>query len=215
MKGSKLSTMKKAKPTFALELQLKNEGYQCIVGVDEAGRGPLSGPVVAAAVYIPDGFDTSDINDSKKLSSKKRELLYNKIREECIWAISQVDEKLIDQINIREATKLAMRNAVYKLDKADFALIDGNFIPEFLYIPAQAVVGGDGLSLSIAAASIVAKVRRDHLMEALHARYPVYNWKQNKGYGTEEHRKAIELYGPSPYHRKSFAGVKEWTSLNK
>ncbi len=198
----------KNRPTNNLELELKNKGYQYIIGVDEAGRGPLAGPVVAAAVHIPDGFDTSEIDDSKKLSSKKRELLYNKIRKECDWAIGRVDEYLIDQINIREATKLAMRRAIYDMRKAQFALIDGNFIPEFIYIPAQAVVGGDGISVSIAAASIVAKVRRDHIMESLHAVYPIFNWKQNKGYGTEEHRKALKIYGATPYHRKSFKGVK-------
>jgi ribonuclease HII len=122
----------KTKPTFELELELKNRGYKYIVGLDEAGRGPLAGPVIAAAVHIPDGFDTSEVNDSKKLSSKKRELLYNKIREECDCAIGQVETSLIDQINIREATKLAMRRAIYGLDKADFALIDGDFVPEFI-----------------------------------------------------------------------------------
>lgn len=206
----RLMKKKTNKPTFELELDLRNKGYRYIIGVDEAGRGPLAGPVIAAAVYIPDGFDTSEINDSKKLSSKKRELLYNKIRKECVVATGQVDSDIIDRINIREATKLAMRRAIYDLRKAEFALIDGNFIPEFIYIPAQAVIGGDGLSFSIAAASIIAKVTRDSFMEALHAVYPIYNWKQNKGYGTEEHRNAIKTYGTTPFHRKTFGGVKEY-----
>lgn len=204
--------MTKNKPTYDLELELKNKGYQCIIGVDEVGRGPLMGPVVAAAVYIPDGFDTSEINDSKKLSSKKRRVLYNKIINGCKYATSHVDERIIDAINIREATKLAMRHVIQSLSYlgADFALVDGNFIPNLIDIPAQPVIGGDSKSVSIAAASIVAKVRRDDEIAALHTIYPVYNWKQNKGYGTKEHREAIKLYGITPCHRKSFSGVKEY-----
>jgi len=196
-------------PTLDLELELKNKGYRYIIGVDEVGRGPLMGPVVAAAVHIPDGFDISEIKDSKKLSSKKRRLFYNVIVKECSYTVASVDEKMIDAINIREATKLAMRNAIIHHFEADFALVDGNFLPDLINIPAQAVVKGDNLSASIAAASIVAKVERDSLVEALHTFHPVYNWKSNKGYGTREHREAIKLYGITPYHRKSFSGVKE------
>lgn len=201
-------------PTYDLELELKNKGYKYIIGVDEVGRGPLAGPVVAAAVWIPDGFDTTGIKDSKKLSSKKRELFYNKITEECKYAIAEVDNNIIDADNIRESTKFAMRNCINDMQGADFALVDGNFIPEFIDIPARYVIKGDSKSVSIAAASIVAKVYRDRILDALHVMYPVYNWKQNKGYGTEEHRDAIKLYGVTPYHRKTFGGVKQFVENN-
>jgi ribonuclease HII len=191
---------------------LRNQGYKYIIGVDEAGRGPLAGPVVAAAVHIPDGFDTSEINDSKKLSSKKRALLYNNIIESCPHAVSQVEVRIIDEINIREATKLAMRQVIYDmLSVADYALVDGNFVPEMATdIPIKPIIRGDQLSVSIAAASILAKVRRDMDMVALDRFYPVYNWKQNKGYGTKEHRDAIKEYGPCEHHRMGFRGVKEY-----
>ena len=200
----------KTEPTYNLELELKNKGYQYIIGIDEVGRGPLAGPVVAASVHIPEGFDTTGIKDSKKLSSKQREMFYNKITQICDYTISEVDNNIIDAINIREATKLAMRKCIYEMEEADFALIDGDFVPEFIDIPAKAVVKGDNISVSIAAASIVAKVHRDRILEALHVLYPVYNFKQNKGYGTQEHRDAIKLYGVTKYHRKTFSGVKEY-----
>jgi len=195
---------KNSTPTFDLELSLQNQGYRFIIGIDESGRGPLAGPVCAAAVCIPDGFDTTGINDSKKLSSKKRELFYNRIIEECIYSYSMVDNNMIDAINILEATKLAMRQCIYKIPDADFALIDGNFVPKFIIIPAQAVIGGDRLSVSIAAASIVAKVVRDNWVLEAHKKYPMYGWDHNKGYGTKEHRAAIEKYGPCELHRRSF-----------
>jgi len=198
------------KPTYDIELDLKNQGYKHIIGIDEAGRGPLMGPVVAAGVYIPDGFDTSEINDSKKLSAKKREYLHDKIVAECPHAIAKVDEKMIDEINIREATKLAMRNVIYLANYADIAIIDGNFIPENIDITAKAIIGGDHLSVSIAAASIVAKAVRDMIVMTYHNKYPIYGWDRNKGYGTQEHMEAIKIYGPSPYHRKTFGGVKEY-----
>jgi ribonuclease HII len=201
----------KNKPTYDLELDLRNQGYKYIIGIDEAGRGPLMGSVVAAGVYILDGFDTSEINDSKKLSAKKREYLYNKITAVtagCHWAVSQVDQKMIDEINILEATKLAMRNVVYLMNEADIALIDGNFVPPNIDIPARAIIGGDNLSVSIAAASIIAKVTRDEMIMGMHKEYPIYSWDKNKGYGTKEHREAIALYGPCIYHRKTFSGVK-------
>ena len=200
----------KTKPTYNLELGLKNKGYQYIIGIDEAGRGPLAGPVVAAAVYLPDGFDTTGINDSKKLSSKKRELFYNKITRACPYAISEVDEKLIDEINIREATKLAMRKVVYNMSEADFVLVDGNFVPEFIDIPAQMVIGGDRLSVSIAAASIIAKVWRDRIMDSYHMRWPAYGFNTNRGYGTKHHREVIKMIGPCSIHRKTFRRVKEY-----
>ncbi len=198
------------KPTLDLELELKNKGYQYIIGVDEAGRGPLMGPVVAAAVNIPDGFDFSGINDSKKLSSKKRGLLYNTITEECDCSYYWIDNHTIDAINILEATKMAMRYAILAITKADYALIDGNFVPESTKIDAQAVIGGDRKSVSIAAASIVAKVMRDGMIEYYHNQYPIYGFNKHKGYGTKFHKKMIALYGPCPYHRRSFRGVKEY-----
>lgn len=198
------------KPTYDIELDLKNQGYKYIIGIDESGRGPLMGPVVAVGVYIPDGFDTSEINDSKKLSAKKREYLYDKIIAECDWAIGQVDEKLIDIMNIAQATKLAMRQVIYQMNKADFVLIDGNFLPENMDIPERCIINGDNLSVSIAAGSIVAKVTRDRMIMELHKEYPIYGWDRNKGYGTREHREAIKLYGPCVYHRKTFGRVREY-----
>jgi len=200
----------KNKPTFDIELSLKNQGYKYIIGIDEAGRGPLAGPVVAAAVYIPDGFPTVGINDSKQISSKNRELFYNNITKGCDYTIVEIDNKMVDAINIREATKLAMQRCIFQMEKADAAIIDGNFVPDQIPIFAKPIIKGDNLSFSIAAASILAKVWRDHIMEALHTFHPVYNWKQNKGYGTLEHREAIKKYGITNYHRKSFGGVKEY-----
>jgi ribonuclease HII len=205
-----MKTKIREKPTYDLEMNLRDHGFKYIVGVDEAGRGPLMGPVVAAAVHLPDGFPTDEINDSKKLSAKKRSELFAKIAAECDARIHLVQNDVIDQINIREATKLAMQFAISKVEKADYALIDGDFLPNFLEIPAKAVIGGDRISISIAAASIVAKVYRDHLVEKYHKQFPIYNWKKNKGYGTKEHRDAIKVYGITPYHRKSFGGVKEY-----
>jgi len=206
--------MNKNKPTDDIELQLRNEGYKHIIGIDEAGRGPLMGPVVAAGVYIPDGFDTSEIKDSKKLSAKKREYLCNKITFGCYSAITKVDQKMIDEINILEATKLAMRNVIYLMREADYAIIDGNFIPSNIDIPAKAVIGGDNLSVSIAAASIVAKVIRDEMVMKMHKEFPIYGWDTNKGYGTKKHMEAIKIYGPSIYHRKTFGRVREYVRKN-
>jgi len=199
----------KNKPTYDIELRLKNEGYKYIIGIDEVARGTLVGSVVAAAVHIPNnGFDSSEIRDSKKLSAKKREYLYDKIIAECDWVVEQVNEKLIDEINILEATKLAMRNAIYQMSKSDIALIDGNFSPGNVDIPIKCIVSGDNLSVSIAAASIIAKVTKDKIMTELDKELPIYNWRKNMGYGTKEHLEAIKLYGPSIYHRKTFSGVK-------
>jgi len=200
----------KTKPTDDLELGLKNKGYKYIIGIDEAGRGPLMGPVVAAAVHIPDGFDTAGINDSKKLSSKNRGLFYNNIVNNCDYAVHQIDSRTIDAMNIREATKMCMSQVIFAMPKAVYALIDGNFLPDLLDIPAECVIGGDSKSVSIAAASIVAKVTRDRMVLDMHERYPIYGWDKNKGYGTQQHRDAIKLYGATPYHRKSFRRVKEY-----
>ena len=180
-------------------------GYKYVCGVDEAGRGPLAGPVFAAAVILPRGCVIDGVNDSKKLTEKKREQLYSKIKEQslayCV-ASASVDE--IDEINILNATFLAMTRAVSGLQvKADFALVDGNRLPS-LEIDAKAVVKGDSLSESIAAASILAKVERDHFMLNLDNEYPNYAFEKHKGYGTKLHIEMIKKYGASNVHRKTF-----------
>lgn len=180
-------------------------GYKYVCGVDEAGRGPLAGPVFAAAVILPRDYVIDGVNDSKKLTEKKREQLYSKIKEQslayCV-ASASVDE--IDEINILNATFLAMTRAVSGLQvKADFALVDGNRLPS-LEIDAKAVVKGDSLSESIAAASILAKVERDHFMLNLANEYPNYAFEKHKGYGTKLHIEMIKKYGASNVHRKTF-----------
>ncbi len=180
-------------------------GYKAVCGVDEAGRGPLAGPVCAAAVILPEGVVIDGVNDSKKLTEKKREALFDVIREQALAysiAYATVDE--IEEINILNATMLAMRRAVDGLSvKADYAMIDGNKIPE-LNIDAECIVKGDARSMSIACASILAKVSRDRLLYKYAEEYPMYGFDKHKGYGTKAHREAILEYGPCPYHRKSF-----------
>lgn len=181
------------------------KGYKSVCGVDEAGRGPLAGPVCAAAVILPEGVIIDGVNDSKKLSEKKRESLFDVIREQALSysiAYATVDE--IKEINILNATMLAMRRAIDGLDiKADYAMIDGNKIPP-LDIDAECIVKGDAKSMSIACASILAKVSRDRLLYKYAEEYPMYGFDKHKGYGTKVHREAILKYGPCPYHRKSF-----------
>lgn len=181
------------------------KGYKSVCGVDEAGRGPLAGPVCAAAVILPDGVIIDGVNDSKKLSEKKRESLFDVIREQALSysiAYATVDE--IEEINILNATMLAMRRAIDGLDiKADYAMIDGNKIPP-IDIDAECIVKGDAKSMSIACASILAKVSRDRLLYKYAEEYPMYGFDKHKGYGTKVHREAILKYGPCPYHRKSF-----------
>jgi len=199
------------KPTYDLEYKLKNERYKCIIGIDEAGRGGLLGPVVAAGVIISNGFDTSDINDSKKLSAKKREYLYGKITSACTYSVHAISAEIIDQVNILEATKMAMKLVVADVrNEVDFVLVDGNFLIPNINIDQKAVVNGDNISVSIAAASIIAKVTRDRMMLDLHKLYPIYGLDKHKGYGTKFHRDAIKLYGPCEYHRKTYKGVKEY-----
>lgn len=180
-------------------------GYKAVCGVDEAGRGPLAGPVCAAAVILPEGVVIDGVNDSKKLTETKREALFDVIREQALAysiAYATVDE--IEEINILNATMLAMRRAVDGLSvKADYAMIDGNKIPE-LNIDAECIVKGDARSMSIACASILAKVSRDRLLFKYAEEYPMYGFDKHKGYGTKAHREAILEYGPCPYHRKSF-----------
>ena len=181
------------------------KGYKSVCGVDEAGRGPLAGPVCAAAVILPEGVIIEGVNDSKKLSEKKRESLFDVIREQALSysiAYATVDE--IEEINILNATMLAMRRAIDGLEiKADYAMIDGNKIPP-IDIDAECIVKGDAKSMSIACASIIAKVSRDRLLYKYAEEYPMYGFDKHKGYGTKVHREAILKYGPCPYHRKSF-----------
>jgi len=196
------------------EERARQRGFRRIAGIDEAGRGPLAGPVVAAAVVLPDRYSHPDINDSKKLTSRSRELLFEVIRTDALAVgIGVVDSRVIDELNILRATLLAMREAVADLQVVpDCLLVDGNqSVP--LEIPQETIVKGDGRSVSIAAASIVAKVSRDRIMEIYHRQFPYYNFFKNKGYGTAEHRQAIREHGFCKIHRRSFH-IKETTQEN-
>jgi len=188
------------------ENQLFNNGHKLIAGIDEAGRGPLAGPVFAAAVIFPRKIAIKGLDDSKKLTPSRRNELYLEIQEKALYvAYSAVSEKTIDKINILNATYLAMRKAVGCLPiPPGFILVDGNRAITNLAIPQRAVIGGDGISASIAAASIIAKVARDRYMNNLHDRMPEYGFSKHKGYGTKEHVAAIKKHGPSPFHRLSF-----------
>ena len=183
-----------------------DEEYNCIIaGVDEAGRGPLAGPVVAAAVIINNYFEElKEINDSKKLSEKKREKLYDLILQNCYVGIGVATEKEIDEINILNATFLAMRRALEKVENYDIVLVDGNHKIREYKGKQQEVIKGDGKSLSIAAASIIAKVHRDSLMRDLAGKYPEYKFEKHKGYVTKIHREMIGEHGPCEIHRRSF-----------
>ena len=192
-------------PTYEYENKRYAEGYTAVCGCDEAGRGPLLGPVVAAAVILPPDTVIEGLDDSKKLTEKKREKLFDIIKETAIaYAIAEASPEEIDEINILNASMLAMRRAVEALPtKADFALIDGNHSRGF-DIPTEAVVKGDSKSYSIAAASILAKVTRDRGCIELDKQYPEYNIAKHKGYPTKEHMDAVRQYGPSPIHRRTF-----------
>jgi len=181
------------------------EGYRFICGVDEAGRGPLAGPVCAAAVILPVNIDIPGLNDSKKLTDKKRRELFPEICEKAVsYGIAFADHNEIDEINILQATYLAMERAISSLNiKPDFALIDGNRTKDF-GIPVETVVGGDGRSASIAAASILAKVTRDNYMLEMADTYPGYSFEIHKGYGTKAHYAALAEKGPCPIHRMTF-----------
>lgn len=195
-----------------------------VCGIDEAGRGPLAGPVTAACVCLPKEFQDSEINDSKQLTDKKRRKLFPLIINEALaYSIISVGPRRIDQINILRATKLAMKMAAEKVnkklkslypDKDSYYLVDGNAKLESL-LPSEAIIQGDSKVLAISAASILAKVTRDDLMELLSKRYPNYEFARHKGYGTVVHRKAIADFGPSPVHRKTFGGVIEFVHIQK
>lgn len=201
------TAQKKKEPVqwFAYEEAASQAGFRAICGVDEAGRGPLAGPVYAAAVILPLHCDIPGLNDSKKLTPEKREALFDVIREKAVaYAIAVADTAEIESRNILNATFSAMQRAVAELPvPADMALIDGNRLPQ-LDIPARAIIKGDALSASIAAASILAKVSRDRYMMMMHELYPQYAFDRHKGYGTALHYERLRAYGPSPIHRMSF-----------
>ena len=189
----------------SIEQELRDQGYCAVCGIDEAGRGPLCGSVVAAAVILPPDYIPEGLNDSKKLTAKKREALFDIICENALaYSIAEASVEEIDALNILEADLLAMRRAIDGLQiKADFALIDGNIARDF-QIPARAVIHGDALSPSIAAASVLAKVTRDRQCIELDRQYPQYGIAKHKGYGTKAHMDALRQFGPSPIHRKQF-----------
>lgn len=190
---------------YTIEQSLIDQGYTYICGVDEAGRGPLCGPVVAAACILPTGFYIEGLNDSKKLSPKKRKQVFEQIVENALaYCIAEASVEEIDELNILEADMLAMRRAVEGLKiKADYAIIDGNISRGFS-IPTMTVIKGDATSPSIAAASILAKVTRDEMCEQMDRDYPEYGIAKHKGYGTKAHMEALRKYGPSPIHRRKF-----------
>jgi ribonuclease HII len=205
--------------TYEIEEGLKEKGYRFIAGIDEVGRGPGAGPVVAAAVIIPDDYLPKlmgRVKDSKKLSESKREALYEEITDNCMYGVGRIASHTIDDINILNATKMAMEKALVEIDP-DYVIIDGRIELELLKqleIPQRSIIRGDDLSISIAAASIVAKVVRDEEMRTLHWIYPQYNWIKNKGYLTKEHIEAIKTYGITEWHRTSFRKVGDLGEYN-
>ncbi len=190
------------------EREARMQGYRLIAGLDEAGRGPLAGPVVAAAVILPDGLLIPGVTDSKALSPKQRDRLFGVVSDQAIAsAVGVVDVDTIDRVNIYQATIIAMERAVEALTAApEYLLIDALALPR-IPLPQKAIIKGDCLSHSIAAASIIAKVTRDRLMEELHEQYPQYNFKKHKGYGTAEHLELLRAHGPCTAHRRSFEPV--------
>ena len=193
-------------PDYEFEKAAVNSGFSCICGVDEAGRGPLAGPVCAAAVILPEGAVIAGLDDSKKLTEKKREKLYDIVKETAVaYSVAYGTLEEIETVNILEATYIAMNRAIEGMSvKPDFALIDGNRVPRGIKIPCETIVKGDSKSMSVAAASVLAKVTRDRLMLEYDKKYPEYNFKKHKGYGTKEHTELIKQYGPCEIHRLSF-----------
>ena len=187
------------------ENRLHDEGYEFVAGVDEAGRGPLAGPVAAGAVILPGDHDILYLNDSKKLSAKKRDMLFDQIKEEALaWSVGLVEPARIDEINILQATYEAMRLAVSQLKVKPTVLVNDAVTIPGISIPQVPVIKGDAKCISIAAASILAKVTRDRIMEEMDEKYPEYGFAKHKGYGTREHMDAIREHGPCPIHRRSF-----------
>ncbi len=203
---------KRVKRLLSIEENLRLEkGFERIAGIDEAGRGPLAGPIVAAICILPKGHLLHGINDSKKLLSEQRYKLYQQLilHPDICYAVGVVEPYEIDQLNIHQATFKAMLLALERLSvRPDYLLVDGRHCPPQQQIPCEAIVDGDTLSCCIAAASIIAKVTRDHIMLGYHDLYPQYGFHEHKGYGTAEHLQAIQLHGPCPIHRKSFGLLK-------
>lgn len=198
------------------EEEAYHQGYQILAGIDEAGRGPLAGPVVAAACIIPKGVLFAHVNDSKKLTSKKRQLLFQRLTTDpkVVFAVGIIDSQEIDRINIYQATIQAMWQAIHKLTiYPDCLLVDGMRLPHPT-LPCKGIVKGDQLSQSIAAASIIAKETRDQLMREYHHQWPLYGFGQHKGYATAQHLEALRLYGPCPIHRRSFDPIKTTLSID-
>lgn len=193
-------------PDFSFEENAKQNGYKFICGVDEAGRGPLAGPVCAAAVILPENIEIEGLNDSKKLTEKKREALFDIIVEKAVsYCVAYGSLEEIEEFNILNATFFAMNRAIEGLSvAADYALIDGNRVPTNIKIPCETIVKGDSKSMSVAAASILAKVSRDRLLLEYDKQYPEYQFAKHKGYGTKLHTDLIKQYGPCPIHRLSF-----------
>ncbi len=193
-------------PDYSYETVARARGFKAVCGVDEAGRGPLSGPVCAAAVILPEDLCIDGLNDSKKLSEKARERLFPEITEKALaYCVAFADVDEIERYNILEATFIAMNRAIEGLSlPADYALIDGNRVPRNIKIPCETIIKGDAKSMSVAAASVLAKVSRDRLMMEYDEQYPQYNFKKHKGYGTAEHIALIKQYGACPIHRASF-----------
>ena len=208
--------MKEKIDNYKYERELNKKGIKLIAGVDEVGRGPLIGPVVAAAVILPENYKLDGLTDSKKLSEKKREYYFNVIKKDALAiGIGIIDEKRIDEINIYEATKEAMKMAINNLEiKPAHILIDA--MPLDLDIPTTSIIKGDLLSITISAASVIAKVTRDHMLYELDKEYPMYDLKNNKGYGTKKHIEAIKKYGITKYHRLSYKPVSDYKDkINK
>ena len=200
--------------TYSLERSLRQKGYQLIAGLDEVGRGPLAGPVVAASVILQENCDNSSFVDSKTINAKNRSRLYKELKQNGAQiSVGVVSEADIDRLNILQASLLAMKKAILSMPvQPDFLLVDGNQ-PVPISIPQQTLVKGESKSASIAAASIVAKVVRDEMMDQYHLQYPEYNFQKNRGYPTLEHRNAIKTYGPCAIHRQSFKCVKEFLPI--
>jgi len=206
-----LDEEQRIKQLMQIENDLRQDGYRRIAGVDEVGRGPLAGPVMAAVCVLPEKFDLPGLNDSKKLSEKKRQILQQKIQEQAVsYALGSASIEEIDRYNILAATKIAMKRALDKLKVVpDLILVDGRDRLD-ISLPQRPIIGGDGRCACIAAASILAKVARDAWMEDMHKIYPEYNFHLHKGYGTKNHLEAIRRFGPCAIHRQTFSPVKQY-----
>lgn len=197
---------------YKYERELREDGVSFIAGVDEVGRGPLVGPVVAACVVLPEKFNLDGLTDSKKLSEKKREFYFEEIKKQALGiGVGIISEKIIDEVNIYEATKLAMKEAIFECKKncqIEHVLIDA--MPLELDVPTTSIIKGDLKSITISAASVIAKVTRDRMLDELHEKFPMYEFKKNKGYPTKKHLAAIEEYGIIDEHRRSYGPVKAY-----